>query len=55
MYSNVGDDFFIVLFNSSKVGMVVSSNENWELGLFSDNWAMNCFVDYQGDLILKND
>jgi hypothetical protein len=53
MLSNTKDSNFVVLFSSSEVGMVVSSEGRYSVGYYSSNWTMSSFDDVVGTLQLK--
>tara|TARA_R110000822_G_scaffold27129_1_gene81256 strand:+ start:1063 stop:1287 length:225 start_codon:yes stop_codon:yes gene_type:complete len=46
---------YIVLFISNKVGTVVTHSDYNPLGTCRENWPMDIFEDYQGELTLKNE
>lgn len=47
---------FIVLFNKKRTGTVVyrEQNCNWNLGDYKENWELNCFEPFNGEIKLSN-
>ena len=51
-----GQDYgFIVLFTSSKTGVVLTEGKDHKIGELVKDWAMDCFQDYEGEVTLKNE
>ena len=45
----------IILFTEEKIGTVVSSEDDFNsIGHYSDSWAMSLFIDFTGEIRLKN-
>jgi hypothetical protein len=47
-------DGLIVLFTKEKCGIVVNAGNGHRFSDFEDDWAMDCFKDYEGEITLKN-
>jgi hypothetical protein len=45
----------IVLFIAEATGVVLSSNGFHEQGSYRDDWFMNDFARFEGEIMLKND
>lgn len=51
------NESFIVLFSKDKTGTVVALEENQrchKLGHYSEEWNMNCFEKFKGEIKLSN-
>ena len=52
----IDENITIVLFNQEEKGVVVSNKVGiYNIGDYYNNWAMNCFKDYNGEVTLKNE